>query len=262
MPLTIISILLTLVPPLAWLFFYLREDQHPEPKLLLLVVFIGGMLSAIVAAFAECGFARLLLASSCNEHLLESNTGLNLFFLFGGIALIEEYAKYLVVKLIVFRRAAFDEPIDAMIYLMTAAMGFAALENLLFTLPLIGNDALAGFELVSNRFIGANLLHALSSGIVGFFLARAWFTPHRRHFVALGMCIASLLHVAFNYLILTRETFSQAPLYLVLLLAVMAVMVFIDFERLKRIPVKFSRVFPPALPVRESPPPSALPTKN
>lgn len=247
MSLTIASLFLTLVPPIVWLLFYLREDAHPEPKILLLVVFIGGMFSAIVAAFAECGFARVTLGSSCNEHFLESTTGLNLLFLFGGIALIEEYAKYLVVKLIILRRAAFDEPIDAMIYLMTAAMGFAAVENSLFALPLIGNDTLAGFQLISNRFIGANLLHALSSGIVGFFLARAWFAPRRRHFVALGVCIATLLHVAFNYLILTRDTLSQAPLYLLLLLAVMAVMVFIDFERLKRIPRKFLPLsLPPA----------------
>ncbi len=247
MSLTIVSLLLTLVPPVAWLLFYLREDAHPEPKLLLLLVFIAGMFSAIVAAFAECGFARLTLGASCNEHFLESTTGLNLFILFGGIALIEEYAKYLVVKLIVLRRSAFDEPIDAMIYLMTAAMGFAALENGLFALPFIGNDTLAGLQLISSRFVGANLLHALSSGIVGFFLARAWFAPRRRHFVALGMCIAALLHVAFNYLILTRETLPQASLYLIVLLAMMAVMVFIDFERLKRIPKKsFAPTFPPS----------------
>ncbi|TSD03010.1 MAG: hypothetical protein Greene071436_359 [Parcubacteria group bacterium Greene0714_36] len=154
--------------------------------------------------------------------------------MFFVIALIEEYVKYLPVKIFIERRRDFDEPVDAMIYMMTSAMGFAALENALFLFPVARESVFAGLEISTNRFLGANLLHALSSGILGFFLARAWFHPHRRHFTALGIVTASLFHTAFNALILTREGLSQGALYLVLLLAIMAIMVFIDFERLKK----------------------------
>ena len=222
-------LLLTFLPPVLWLLFYLREDKHPEPKLLLILTFMGGMASALLAILVE--FAVLgkqgLLPGRIN---LEENA----FIFFLAIGLIEEYLKYVPVKFLIIRRRDFDEPVDAMIYMMTAALGFAALENSLFAFPIFKENILAGLEVTANRFLGANLLHALSSGIVGFFLARAWFHPHRHHFIALGIILATLLHAIFNYFILIREALPQGTFYIILLLSLMAVMVFIEFERLKR----------------------------
>ena len=222
-------VLLTFLPPILWLIFYLREDRHPEPKLLLILAFVGGMASALVALLAECGWV-FLASGSCRGGM---NPNLSPLVLFLGIALIEEYVKYLPVKFLIIKRPDFDEPVDGMVYMMTAALGFAALENMLFIFPLFRESAFAGLEVAANRFLGANLLHALSSGIVGFFLARTWFHPHRHHFIALGIILAALLHTGFNYLILVRETLTQGTFYIILLLSTMAVMVLIDFERLK-----------------------------
>ena len=95
-------LLLTFLPPVLWLLFYLREDRHPEPKLLLLLTFIGGMLSVIVAIVGECGFVQLSSGGSCQSGMDYASQ--NAFTLFLAIAFIEEYVKYLVVKLLVLRR--------------------------------------------------------------------------------------------------------------------------------------------------------------
>lgn len=227
-------IILTFLPPLVWLIFYLREDCHPEPKRLIFIAFLAGIASAILAVYAEVFFigpGGIFISS-----ITLTGTPF-LFFLL--IAFIEEYAKYLAVKYAILNRRDFDEPVDGMIYMITAALGFAAIENTLFILPLFHESMLAGFELTTNRFIGANLLHALSSGIVGFFLARAWFSPHRRHFVAIGIFLATLLHTGFNYLILIKDQVSQGVLYIIFLLILMAVMVLVDFERLKEKQITF-----------------------
>ena len=221
-------LLFAFLPPILWLLFYLREDRHPEPKRLLLLAFIGGMASALVAVLVE-------LALIGHEGLISLNQNIprDALVIFLIIGLVEEYIKYLPVKLLILQKTDFDEPVDAMIYMMTAALGFAALENALFIFPVLQHDIFAGLGVTANRFLGANLLHALSSGTVGFFLARAWFSPRRHHFVALGILIAALLHAIFNSLILIKGGVAQGTLYLVLLLAIMAVMIFIDFERLK-----------------------------
>lgn len=227
---------LTFLPPILWLLFYLREDRHPEPKRILILVFLGGMASALLALAAECAWI-FTLSGSCGAGI---GPDINPTLLFLGIALIEEYVKYLPVKYLVLHRCQthptcnLDEPVDAMIYMMTAALGFAALENVLFQIPIFEQGFAPSIEVATNRFLGANLLHALSSGIVGFFLARAWFHPKRHHFIALGVLIAALLHALFNYFILIREAIPQGTFYLIMLLATMAVMVFVDFERLKR----------------------------
>ena len=221
---------LTFIPPVLWLLFYLREDAHPEPKRFLLLTFLGGMGAALLAVAAEMFF----LGDQNGVFSLQAQTTERILFVFLAIGLIEEYTKYLPVKFLMLRRPDFDEPIDAMIYMMTAALGFAAMENALFLLPVFYQNAFAGLEIATNRFLGANLLHALSSGIVGFFLARAWFHPKRTHFIAVGIVLAALLHTGFNYLILEQHTLGQATLYLVFLLSFMTVMVLVDFERLKR----------------------------
>jgi len=46
-------IFLTFLPPILWLLFYLHEDRRPEPKMLLVFTFVGGMASAVIAIFAE-----------------------------------------------------------------------------------------------------------------------------------------------------------------------------------------------------------------
>lgn len=221
-------LLLTFLPPILWLLFYLREDRHPEPKSLLILAFLGGMASALLAMAAE-----LAALGGGGAAIRQISIGENAFLFFLIIGVIEEYVKYLPVKFLVVKRPDFDEPVDAMIYMMTAALGFAALENTLFIFPIFQKDLFAGLEVAANRFLGANLLHALSSGIVGFFLARAWFYTRRHHFIAAGIALAALLHAGFNYLILVGEALPQGTFYIILLLAIMAVMVFIDFERLK-----------------------------
>lgn len=222
-------IMLTFLPPLVWLLFYLREDCHPEPKRLLFLAFIGGIASALLAVAGEIWTIGPHGLFSQYLSLQE-----NAFLFFFVIGLIEEYVKYLPIKFLILRRPDFNEPVDGMIYMMTAALGFAAIENTLFILPLFHTGLWAGLEVAANRFLGANLLHTLSSGIVGFFLARAFFSPRRHHFVALGILIAAVLHAGFNYLILVREVLAQGTFYIILLLATMAVMVFIDFEQLKK----------------------------
>ena len=222
---------LTFLPPILWLIFYLHEDVHPEPKRLILLAFAGGMASALFAILGECIFINAV-GGSCTRGF---DGSLNPLTIFLGIAFIEEYVKYLAVRSLILRRKDFDEPVDAMIYMMTSAMGFAALENALFLFPLFRNSFFMGLEGATNRFLGANLLHALTSGLVGFFLARRWFHPKRRHFVIIGILIATLLHTLFNYLILVQDgTSLQGTFYLILLLSLMAATIFVDFERLKR----------------------------
>ena len=83
---------LMFLPPLVWLMFYLREDRHPEPKLLLLLAFIGGMVSVVLAIIGECAFAQLAGQGSCRAGI--DYIGQSAITLFLGIAFIEEYVKY------------------------------------------------------------------------------------------------------------------------------------------------------------------------
>lgn len=226
---------LAFLPPLAWLLFYLREDRHPEPKHLILLTFAAGILAALAAVIAQIALFGVPPRFDGVLRRLDPRLA-TLPVLFAGVALVEEYLKYAAVRMSVLRRPEFDEPVDAMVYMVTAALGFAAVENVLFLVPEFAASFSGGVGLTVSRFLGANSLHALSSAIVGYALARNTFSPWRRHAVAAGVLAASALHALFNYLIIIRDTFPPALLLLILLLILMAVVVFTDFERLRRRP--------------------------
>lgn len=227
-------IALSFLPPLAWLLFWLREDRKPEPKHLLLLTFIAGIASALVAVAIELAlFGTPPLVAGLFARISPEVLAMPIV-IFTGVAFIEEYVKYLAVKFSVLDRPAFDEPVDAMVYMVTAALGFAAIENVMFLIPVFEESLAGGVELTASRFLGANLLHALSSGIVGYALARHHFSPWRKHAVALGIVAASVLHGVFNSLIIARDAIPESLTLLSFLLAVMAVVVIADFERLKQ----------------------------
>ena len=153
------------LPSLIWLFFYLRKDAHPEPKKMIIKIFIFGMISAFLAIFLEKGF-RIFTP------LLKEQIVLNkIIIIFLGGALIEESLKYIVVRVGVFKNSALDEPFDLVLYMIISALGFAVLENILVLsnyhpILTIGK----ALETMTLRFVSATLLHTLCSALVGYFL--------------------------------------------------------------------------------------------
>ncbi len=224
---------LSFLPPLVWLLFYLHEDRHPEPKHLILITFAAGILSAVAAVAAEMLILSQPPHFSGLLHFAYPRILKYQILVLAGVGFIEEFFKYAAVRIAVLSRPEFDEPVDAMIYMVTAALGFAAIENIVFLIPVFEESLIGGFELTATRFLGANLLHALSSAIVGYFIARHMFSPWRKHAVAVGVILAGVLHTFFNYFIIIREDVPKSLVLLILLLVLMAVAVFVEFERLK-----------------------------
>ncbi|MDR3571151.1 MAG: PrsW family glutamic-type intramembrane protease [Candidatus Pacebacteria bacterium] len=182
-------------PALAWLWFWLREDsEHPEPRRLIALAFAGGMVMIAVVIPIEEYVQTLPLFVASQILLLTAWAG------------IEEFCKYLAARTLVLWRREDDEPIDPVIYMVTTALGFSAVENALFLAsPLGGGTLLATIQTGDLRFVGATLVHVLSSSVIGLMLGitfydrRKWMRPYA---VTLGVILATLLHGAFNFFIL------------------------------------------------------------
>jgi len=133
------------------------------------------------------------------------------------------------------RNPGFSEPVDAMIYMIVAALGFATLENIGAISGISPQAALipAVLETVSLRFVGATLLHTLTSGIVGYYWALGIVRGKVARYLIPGIALAAILHATFNYLILT---YGDA-VYSVIFLMVVGFFVLNDFEQLKAKPI-------------------------
>jgi len=225
----LVLITLGVLPSLLWLALYLREDEHPEPSKLLLRTFIFGALSAPLAAGAEYILIEILDMLALPTFL----SNVILFIVVIGIT--EEYVKYLAVRLSDEPTASFDEPADAMMYMIVAALGFAAVENVLaaFSPYVLTHSDLA--EVLGLRFLSATLLHVLASAILGYFIAQRHFF-HRQGQIVKGVIVAGVLHGLYNIFTLESGDFVNLgmTLLIVALLAMMAITVNILFYKLKK----------------------------
>jgi len=221
------------LPSIIWLLFYLRKDVHPEPNFQIIKIFFYGMLVAIPAVFLEKGIFEITLNPPFSD--IFSPFFIIIFNTLIGVALIEEVLKYLVVKEKVLKSAEFDEPTDALLYMIIAALGFAALENILILIPL-GPTLLLGeaFSITAARFLGATFLHTLCSGTVGFFLALSFFEiKNRVSLLAAGLGIACLLHGLYNFSIMEIEGSLRFLIPIIILIS-LALFVSLGFKRLKK----------------------------
>ena len=227
-------ILFGILPSIIWLLFYLRKDVHPEPKSEVIKIFFWGMLIAIPAVFLEMGIFQAF--GKLGEFFHWSHFLIAIFNIFIGVALIEEVLKYLVVREGILKNPEFDEPIDLVLYMIIAALGFAALENILILFRLgpafLFSQAL---EISALRFLGATFLHALCSGTLGFFLAISFFeTSKRRQFFSLGLGISIVLHGFYNFSILKIEGPFQFLIPIMILVGLAAFLSF-GFKKLKKL---------------------------
>lgn len=185
------ALLAGLLPSLIWLWFWLREDNlHPEPKSIIAMSFIAGAISVIIAIIFE-KFAQDMIVDETHRYIVW--------------AAIEEIVKFGAVALVAFHANILDEPIDGMIYCITVALGFAALENAFFIFsPLHAGQISTSIVTGNLRFIGATLVHVVSSASIGFMVG---LTYYRGIFpktvgIILGIILAITLHASFNLAII------------------------------------------------------------
>ena len=216
-----------------WLLWYLRKDRHPEPKRMIIRVFIWGMLIAFPAILIENAGIGILKTLALPPFV----TNLLIYFLI--VAITEEVLKFLVVHFRVQARTMqLDEPVDAMVYMIVAALGFAAIENIFLLTPLFEKDFVMTLHIAFSRFVGATLLHALASGIIGYYLALSIFRA-KKGFPPLihGFILAILLHGLYNILVIQTEQQFYFILPVALLIISAAVLVSMFFRNLSRMKV-------------------------
>ncbi len=222
---------LGLLPSLIWLSFYLRKDKNPEPNSMVIWMFFWGILLAPLAIVLEL-LLIWFLSPGTNPLDLISQThqaGIIKVVLAATLipALVEEYLKYSAVKLKVLKKSVFDEPTDAMIYCIIVGLGFAAIENLLILFKITYPDFGQALGTITLRFLGATLVHALASAIVGYWLAQGIINPEKRKkFVAFGLTLAILFHACYNYLILTVADGESTGQRLTLVSVIAGLMIF------------------------------------
>ncbi|MFH1536917.1 MAG: PrsW family glutamic-type intramembrane protease [Patescibacteria group bacterium] len=226
------ALLASFLPAFGWLLliFYFRKR---EKKKLQVLTFLIGALS-VMAVFA---IQSLLLTSSDYnlEHLLtDTFKSSTLFFMifFGVMGSVEEICKYLVVRILDKKFSLIQTINISIIFSVTAALGFAFLENFIYFYTLFSEGLLDDFYTTFIfRAIYTTLGHVLFAAIFGYYYGVSKFSQtiltqekilgkvfkitkiiekvthgtlheiYQQQKIIKGLLLASIFHMFFNFFI-------------------------------------------------------------
>ena len=184
---TYLLFLFAVTPPLFLAYLIYKLDRYEkEPVGVCLRVFFYGCLTVIPVIIIEP-----IVIAFINS----------LFFqIFLGVALVEEYFKFLVVKNYAYKRESFNEPFDGIVYAVIASLGFALVENIGYVFGSAEEEQLLT---AIARMFTAIPLHALAGVLIGYFLGKAKFDKfNEKTLIVKGLLSAIILHTAYDYFLL------------------------------------------------------------
>ena len=117
----IILLTVAIAPSLAlFSYFYLRDDFAEEPSKLLFQCFIYGAVLTFPILFIQYVFDV--------EGVFSRVFAQKVFF----PSIVEEFFKWLVLIIAVYRHIDFEDPYDGILYGASVSLGFATVENVLY----------------------------------------------------------------------------------------------------------------------------------
>lgn len=183
-----VGIVMALVPAVLWLgFFYQQDRREPEPKSLVIQVFLlGGLLAAAI------GIPLVENVFSVSTWMYDS-LWVNLAGAILVIGFTQEFLKYAAVRFSVYSSSEFDERTDGIIYATAAGLGFASVLNIAFII----NSGGANLGMAAIRIVLTSLAQASFAGITGYFLGRDKLDHQPFWWMPVGLVIAAVLNGLF-----------------------------------------------------------------
>jgi RsiW-degrading membrane proteinase PrsW (M82 family) len=202
----VISFLLALVPALILLRYFYVRDSRPEPRRTVSKAFLWGIFATIPALIIE-----LLFSSNVPTGLSPLMSAAVKAFIIA--ALVEEACKMAVINKFIYPLPEFDEVNDGIIYTMAAGLGFAFMENILYSM-----NSANPWGLLIMRGVTSVPLHGLASGLMGYYIGKSKFDQKDSRW--LGLFLAIAYHGLYDFFLFTGSLLIWLVIPLLLLLYV------------------------------------------
>lgn len=218
---------LSVLPVLLIGLYIYKKDKQKEPMKLLVSLFIGGIGSCFITFLlsAILGFIfPIFNADPEGLNLIEL-----LFQVFIGVALVEEFSKWIILYKVSFKNTAFDELYDALLYGMFVALGFACFENLLYVYS-------GGIGVAVTRAISAVPGHVCDGMVMGYFLGLAkmgkLYNDNKKYKtnLVLSLLAPTITHGIYDYCL-----FVGKPVFIVIFIIFVICLYIFVIKKIKKI---------------------------
>jgi len=214
------ALIVPMIPGVLWLWIIYRTDWYePEPKRLVVGTFGLGVLAIAPAFLGErlagmvYPFLKYIEQAALTGVTAPIPMAIGCFLVIGPC---EELAKFLAVRLFVYRNKEFNEPLDGIIYAAAAALGFASLENVLYVID--WHTGHVQWGALGIRSLLALPGHVIFATTWGYALGRQKFDASYR--VWPMVILAALLHGLYDFLLMYRPTQPLILLYMSLMVPI------------------------------------------
>ena len=198
--------LTAILPTLALLLFFMYSDKFKEPKKTVLSTFILGIF--IIAPLEIFHLGTVMIIGKPIEY--------NAFFrAFFAAAFLEELFKFCVLFFFCTKFTEFNEPMDGIVYGLTASLGFAFWENLQY-IYMPDREISKSLQVAWSRAFTAVPSHAFDGVIMGFFIGRHYFRDYKTKInLVWALLIPVTLHGFYDW-VLMEESINRNYMYLVM----------------------------------------------
>tara|TARA_B100000787_G_scaffold68654_1_gene50484 strand:- start:1276 stop:1959 length:684 start_codon:yes stop_codon:yes gene_type:complete len=212
------TLLITILPSLLIVTFFVKSDKFPEPTSQIIKVFMYGLFLCIPAYLINTELGNIYANTGISEALISS---------FLSAAPVEEVLKFTVLYSLVYKMKDFNEPIDGIVYGVSVSLGFATLENIYYVYVLSDYFGTTSQGLAILRSFSAIPAHGIFGATMGYFFMKYTFIKKENNLV-LCMIVPILLHGTYNY-------FAGSIFIISLLIVIISWIVLLRaFSRLKK----------------------------
>ncbi len=201
----IFLIILAILPVILLCGYTYQEDRHKEPKKLLGILFVLGILSCILSVI----FSQVLsiFLPFINKEIVDMSF-LEIFcYSFFVVSFVEECCKWIMIYTIGYHSKAFDEVYDMIVYSVFVALGFALLENVFYITYY--NSIAIGIT----RGLLAVPGHACTAVFMGYYFSRTKVEKGKgnllksRKYAICSLFVPTILHGIYDFCIFSDHMF-------------------------------------------------------
>lgn len=217
--------LLSVLPVLILALYIYRKDKDREPFGFLVKLFFSGIgsifITSVISIFLEIFFPGFLGDSY--------SSFFDLFIrVFLGVALVEEFSKWIVLYHNSYAHKEYDQVFDMIVYSAFVALGFACLENILYVFE-------NGFRTAIVRALLAVPGHFCDGIFMGYYLSMAKLSDvngevsTKRKFMFLSLFVPMMMHGIYDFCL-----FIENGLFIILFFIFVIAMYIVTLKRIKR----------------------------
>lgn len=228
-----ILLILAILPTILLGWYICKNDkiEKESPGLLIALGLsgLGSVVLTLVLSFASYFISPIFSADTATLDPISLAIAV-----FIGIALIEEFSKWIFVYIIAWKHREFNHVYDAIVYCVFVSLGFATLENILYVFS--ATNFADSLSIALNRMIFSVPGHTFFGVMMGYYLGLAKLTSvhgikdKSRTNLILSILVPTIAHGFFDYFLMLGTNFA-----FILFLVFVVVLFSVAINKVKRL---------------------------